>query len=112
MATIGDIMAIDNNIGNEIKNISKPNDRGNINFDIKIHGEWFRILDCPPDKTTKAKKRAYVQATRLNGAREHIFAKANPINITPGMSKDDIDIVINLHNERLKDFKKRGIKAW
>jgi hypothetical protein len=112
MERIGDIVVVDSNIGNEIKNISKPNDRGNINFDIQIHGEWFRILDCPPDKTTKAKKRAYVQATRLENARETIFNKENPINLPENASKDEIDIIMNLRDERLKDFKKRGIKAW
>lgn len=105
-------MVVDESIGTETKNISKPNDRGNINFDIQIHGEWFRILDCPPNKTTKGLKRAYVQATRLENIREHIFCRENPINIPENASKDAVEIICNLFNERLKDFKKRGIKAW
>lgn len=105
-------MSISNDIGNNIKNVSTFNDKGNINFDIKVHGEWFRVVDCPAHLNTLAERRQFVNDHHLKGIRETIFNKENPVDNIMGLDNFSYKVAMDLQEERREDFKKRGIKAW
>lgn len=97
---------VSQHIGTIIKNVSSLNDRKNINFDIQIHGEWVRILDCPSHRNTEYKRRRFVQLQHMVNNRDWIYKKHMP---KPNLADPNEAHLFELN---LKQFKKDGIKKW